>query len=165
MTRLLKRSGSGSVRWYHPIFWVFWMTGNTPYYLLSPRQVSLSRISSNLKRHARFRFIVRGKVRDVRGQRILEADSLIDCFESRCRVPRSARRRKESVVFGVKLTVRFFKYKYIYPACLTLVRWKFIWNFLYLFTKKNSISQCLKKLIFIKLVTILISSPHLGNKS
>lgn len=38
-----------------------------------------------LERHARFRFIVRGKVRDVRGQRILKAGSLIDCFETRRR--------------------------------------------------------------------------------
>lgn len=39
-----------------------------------------------LERHARFRFIVRGKVRDVRGQRILEADSyrLFRKSTSRC---------------------------------------------------------------------------------
>lgn len=34
--------------------------------------------------------------------------TLIDCFESRRRVPRSARLRKVSVVFGMKLTVRFY---------------------------------------------------------
>lgn len=46
-------------------------------HLLSPLSTTGFTVADfvELERHARFRFIVRGKVRDVRGRRIVEADS------------------------------------------------------------------------------------------
>ena len=97
------------------------------YYLLSPRQVSPSRISSNLNGTlaSGLSFVERCVMYVARE---FLRRTLIDCFESRCRVVRSARLRKESVLFRIKLTVRFYKVNLLHLSHVFdtyLVPWKF----------------------------------------